>query len=124
MLVLMLVSAVLISCASNKKKTEVPAAEETLETPKPIPVGAVQVSIKLINVTENNVTGTVLEVIGYGASANRVNTNSEMALAISTSLYSVFKTMETGTNVNVEITHSPPAFNSNASEWRIIKILD
>jgi len=119
-----LIVLVTIGCASNKK-TEQPSVEmEGFEQPKPISVGTAEVMLEFVTLSEESVTVQIVEVLGYGASTERLNTSDPLSINYRESVKEYISGLEEGNRFSAVLSMQPGGMNMPSASWEITEILD
>ena len=125
---LLLLSALMVSCASNKNK---PNTEDngSPEIQAPVDVGSIHTRLELVEVgsTENadvQIIAKVIEVLGYGANTQPIEAASNLRLLVPESVVEEHDIMgkSPGWAFDALISKSQTMSGSTQASWRIVEI--
>ena len=125
---LLLLSALMVSCASNKNKQN--SEDQSSDQPArqvPVAVGTIQVKLMLTSVdtSNNRMTAEITEVVGYGAGTQPLTLGSSVTLSVPSSMESAYRLSEKkeGWNFIAVIAQQRQMGNSNTPVlWDLVEI--
>jgi hypothetical protein len=112
-----------INCASNKNQKPPTVDMEGVEQQQPISVGSVEVKLELIQFVDEKARVEVVEVMGYGASTDRLAPSQTLEIGVHETLTNSISEMEAGTVFDAVLSMQRAGIGESNS-WIIKEILD
>jgi len=80
--------------------------------------------LEFVTLTEESVTVEVVEVLGYGASTERLNTSDPLSINYRESVKEYISGLEEGDRFSAVLSMQPGGMNMASASWEITEILD
>ncbi len=121
-LAMVMLIGVTTGCASNKNnKPNVDT--EGIEKQVPIPVGSAKVELEFLSYTDDMVTANVTEIIGYGASTDRISRSAPVNYFVHKNVVNDVEQMQEGDIFIALVTMQPAGMGMKKGSWTITEII-